>query len=148
MGWLVVGTIIIVPLIEIAVFVKVAGMIGLVPAIAIAIIAGVAGIAMVRQQGFATMQRMRQALDRGEPPVREVFDGACLMIAGGLLLLPGLVSDVFALLLVLPPVRAALRSWLGRHLKPIAGNGGTADRQPRVIEAEFEVLDDKPPRER
>lgn len=136
MGWLILGAIIIVPLIEIAVFVKVAGVVGVLPAILLAVIAGMVGIALLRRQGFSTVERLRRAVERGEPPVREVFDGACLLVAGGLLLLPGLVSDVLALLLLLPPVRAALRAWLGRHARPAAG------APPGVIDGEFRVIDE------
>jgi len=143
MGWLVVGTIIIVPLMEIAVFVKVAGWVGLIPAIGLAVAAGVIGVALLRAQGFSTVARMRAALDRGEPPVREVFDGACLMVAGALLLLPGLVSDVLALLLLPPPIRAALRAWLGRHLRA-GGVVVTGEGRTEVIEGDFRVVDDDP----
>lgn len=142
MGWLVIGAIIIVPLIEIAVFVKVAGALGLGAAVLLAILAGVAGIWLLRRQGFATLNRARASIERGEAPVAEVFDGLCLLLAGGLLLLPGLLSDVLALLLLVPGLRAGLRLWLGRHLKPrgavVAAEGGRAT----IVEGDFRVVDE------
>lgn len=101
-----------VPLIEIAVFIQVGGVIGLWPTIALVILTAVAGTAMLRAQGLATLRRAQASLERGEAPLREVFDGACLLVAGVLLLTPGFVTDAVGLLLFLPPVRNGLRGWL------------------------------------
>src|SRR3546814_5913646 len=62
------------------------------------------------------------SLDRGEPPVGELFDGLCLLAAGGLLLLPGFITDTIGLLLFIPPVRRVLgRAVLAALMK----RGGT-----------------------
>lgn len=141
MAWILLVLIIGLPVLEITVFVKVAGVMGFLPAIALAILSGIAGMALLRGQGLATALRARSLLDKGVMPVAEVFDGICLMVAGGLLLLPGFVSDVLALILLLPPVRAGLRSWLSRRL-PMEGGSPFGDARagqsgPQVIEGEF-----------
>lgn len=151
MAWLVVVGVIALPVIEIALFVKTAQAIGVVATVAAAILAGVVGVALVKRQGLETAMRARSQLDRGELPVGEVFDGLCLAAAGLLLLLPGFFTDILALLLLLPPVRAALRAWLGRHVKavvPSAGPGaGGSGAPPRVIEADYRVVEDDGRRE-
>lgn len=148
MAWLVLAAVIAVPVAEIAVFIKTAQWIGLLPTVAAAIAAGMVGLALVRQQGFELVLRTRAQFERGEVPVAEAFDGLCLALAGGLLLLPGFLSDVLAILLLLPPVRAMLRATLVSHMPPSAhqggpGQGGPGSRQgPQVIEAEYRVVDD------
>ncbi|MEW5728202.1 MAG: FxsA family protein [Pseudomonadota bacterium] len=147
MPWLIVLVLIGLPVVEIALFVKSAQWIGVLPTIALAIAAGMAGVALVRRQGLETMFRARTQLDRGEFPVAEAFDGLCLAFAGALLFLPGFFSDVIALLLLLPPVRAALRLWLAGHVRTVvAAPGpsaqGPADGPPPVIEVDYRVVED------
>lgn len=98
-----------VPVIEIGVFIQVGGLIGLWPTLGIVILTAIAGTALLKQQGLAVMRRAQDSLNRGEMPLREVFDGACLLFAGALLLTPGFVTDAVGLALFLPPVRDALR---------------------------------------
>ncbi|MCZ6846407.1 MAG: FxsA family protein, partial [Alphaproteobacteria bacterium] len=78
-----------VPLVEIALFIKVGGLIGLWPTIAIVIATAVAGTALIRRQGLNTLQRAQQEMDAQRLPVRELFDGICLIFAGAMLLTPG-----------------------------------------------------------
>ncbi len=149
MGWFILLSIIALPLLEVAIFVKAVDAIGILPAIAAAVVAGIAGLALWRHQGLQTALRARQTLDRGQMPVAEVFDGMCLLLAGGLLLLPGFMSDVVGLLLLLPPVRALLRHLLARRMVVV---GGAAPQRPRggptVIEADYtEIVEPgEPPR--
>lgn len=83
-------------------------------------------------------------MDRGEVPVQEVFDGICLAAAGLLLMLPGFFTDMVAVILLLPPVRAALRHWLmGRMTAVTVAGQSPPPGQPPVIDAEYHVVDDK-----
>lgn len=133
MAWIVLLTIIALPVAEIAFFVKVAGLIGILPAILAAILAGMGGLALLRRQGLQTAARAQRSFEKGELPVEQVFDGVCLLVAGALLLLPGFLGDIVALALLLPPVRMVLRRWLGRHLVPRPPR----EPGPPVIEVEF-----------
>jgi UPF0716 protein FxsA len=125
------------PAIEIAVFVEVARWVGWLGAIAGIVLSGMVGIAFLRVQGVAAAHRAQVQLGRGEMPVRELFDGACLAAAGLLFFLPGFVSDLVAIVLLLPPVRMLLR----RHL---AGRLRTATDIPAgtvtIIEGDWQVV--------
>ena len=103
---------IITPIVEIAVFIEIGGQIGLWPTLAIVVITAMVGTALLRAQGLATFAQAQQSLARGEFPLRQVFDGACLLVAGALLLTPGFVTDGIGLALFLPPVRNLLGRWL------------------------------------
>lgn len=146
MPWLIVLVLIGLPVVEIALFVKSAQWIGVLPTIALAIAAGMAGVALLRRQGLDTMFRARAQMDRGEVPVAEAFDGICLAFAGALLFLPGFFSDIVALALLFPPVRAALRLWLAGHLRVVvpapAPGAGRDNGPPPVIEADYQIMDD------
>lgn len=150
MAWMVLLGVIAIPVVEIALFIKSAQWVGLLPTIVLAIGAGAVGIAMVRRQGLELLLRARTQVDQGEMPVREVFDGICLATAGVLLVLPGFFTDILAILLLLPPVRAALRLWLGQRVSAVAAarsshpaNDGAPGGGPQVIEAEYRVIEDR-----
>lgn len=139
-----------VPLIEIAVFIEVGGRIGLASTLAVVVATALAGTYMLRLQGLSTLHRAQSAMNRGELPLREVFDGLCLLVAGALLLTPGFVTDAIGGSLFVPPVRAGLRQLLGRwfvtsgrvHMHHGRGPGPGRYSDGSTIDGEFEDLDD------
>lgn len=162
MGFLILLAFIMVPIAEIAVFIKAGDLIGLWPTIAAVVLTAIIGTAMLRQQGLATLVRLRATMDRGELPVRELFDGACLLLAGALLLTPGFLTDAVGFLLLVPPVRALAGAALWHRMQR-SGNfsvhvgGMQADgredmhgnRRPPpgggpVVDADYEVVDKDP----
>ena len=157
MGLIILFLMIVVPIIEIAVFIQVGGWIGLWPTLGTVILTAMAGTALLRQQGFATLRRAQESLAAGRFPVTEVFDGLCLVVAGALLLTPGFVTDAVGLLLFVPALRSLLRDTLGRYLlqtgrvqmysntPPPPGGTGSAPGTGPVIEGEFEEVDEKRP---
>ncbi len=99
-----------VPIIEIAVFVQVGGEIGLWNTIGIVILTAVLGTWLLRREGISILFRIRENLEANRVPVKEMFDGVCLVVAGALLLTPGFVTDAVGFLLFVPPVRHYLAS--------------------------------------
>ena len=100
------------------------------------------------------------AVAKGQPPVAAVVDGAFLVVAGALLITPGLISDTVAILLLIPPVRHLVARWLVyammRRAQVSVGvfQAATEARGPHgpsrppsgegpVIEGEFERMDEK-----
>lgn len=156
---------IVVPIVEIALFIQAGQLIGFWPTIAITIGTAIAGSFLMRVQGFATLNRFSQAAQRGEVPVTPVIDGIGIFAAGLLLLTPGLLTDTIGLLLFVPPFRRGLAKWAfgkalesGRvHVRTYGANssGGTKPQGPPprgdkgfrkaddVIDAEFETIDPK-----
>ncbi len=106
----------IVPIVELAVIIQVGQAIGVVPTIATLIGVSVVGSWLVKREGMGVWRRFRQQMEAGHVPGRELADGVMIMLAGALLLTPGFVTDVFGILLLLPPVRAAIRVSALRHL--------------------------------
>jgi UPF0716 protein FxsA len=103
------------PLVEIAVFLQVVQWIGVLDTLAVMLAISLVGAWLVKRQGVGTLARMRRELDDGRIPTGPMTDGGLLALAGLLLFVPGFVTDAFGLLLLLPPVRALVRTWLGRR---------------------------------
>jgi len=103
---------ILVPLAELAILIKVGEVIGIGATILLVVSTAVIGVSLLKRQGLAALSRARASLDAGEFPVESVVDGACLLVAGALLLTPGLLTDTLGFSLLIPPVRLALARWV------------------------------------
>lgn len=136
------------PLLEIALLIKVGQTIGFWPTIVILIAAAVLGIVVVRQQGLSIVSRAFAVMNEGKPPIEPVFDGFVIIMAGFLLMVPGLLTDAAGLLLLIPPVRRRTIAWATSGLFAASGGSGAqAGRETRpnmVIEGTYERLSDAP----
>lgn len=140
MALFVLAFILLLPLLEIFIFIRVGGAIGAPLVILLTVASAAGGIALVRLQGFGTLVRARAEIDAGRPPVAEALHGALLVVAGLLLLIPGFLTDMAGALLLVPPLRRRLVGGLVRH----AGQG----RRPVIIEADYwhhDAADAPPP---
>jgi UPF0716 protein FxsA len=106
---------IVVPLVELYAIIQVGQAIGPLPTIGLLLLDSIIGSVLLRSQGRAAWRRFQEALASGRPPAREVADGALIILGGALLLTPGFVTDVFGLVLLIPPTRAVVRRVLARH---------------------------------
>jgi UPF0716 protein FxsA len=104
------------PFFELVVLIKIGAAIGALNTIGLMILSAIVGTALVRAQGLAVLGRVRDSLARDIFPAKAMFDGMCLLAAGVLFIIPGFVTDAIGLLLVLPPVRALLRTLIWRYL--------------------------------
>ena len=137
-----------VPLLEIALFIKVGGWLGLGPTLALIVLTAVVGAWMLRQQGIGVLMRAQRQLAEGALPVTEVFEGLCLVIAGALLLTPGFFTDGVGALLLVPAIRRMLyrqvRARIEPHLVDVSSSGAPsppgAGRGP-IIDTEYEEVD-------
>jgi UPF0716 protein FxsA len=105
------------PVAELVVAIKVAEAIGVLLTV-LALIAGwPLGLWLLRAEGRGAMRRLNAAVTAGRPPGREVLDGALVLVGGFLLIVPGFITDVLGLALLLPPGRAAARVAIVRNLR-------------------------------
>ena len=138
------------PVLELFVFVKVSGAIGFFPALLLIIVGSMLGVLVLRVAGLATALRARESLNRGELPAQTMLEGLMMALAGGLLILPGFISDVLGLVLLLPFTRKLLAGKMRQRAfaDDLQPRGRPAPRQPLgregdVIEGEFEHRDNK-----
>lgn len=139
---------IIIPLLELMVFAAVGEEIGLFNTLFLALITAIIGGAIVKHQGMHTIMNMRAAMDQGKMPLSEMFDGFCLIVSGACLITPGFVTDTVGFLLLIPPVRAAMKHVVQNHTNwSVSAQEfrGHSTRDPNIIEGEYEEVDDKKP---
>jgi UPF0716 protein FxsA len=105
------------PIAELFVLIKVAEAIGVLYAILLLLASWPLGTWTLRAQGRAAWGRLSAAVAAGRSPGREVLDGALVLIGGVLLIIPGFISDLIGALALLPPTRALLRRQLARNLQ-------------------------------
>jgi UPF0716 protein FxsA len=103
---------IVVGLIEITVMIQVGQWLGVVNTIGLLLLVSVVGAFVVKHQGVGVLRRIQQQRFAGQVPAAPVFDGALILLAGLLLLIPGFVTDAVGLLLLIPPVRAGVRRFV------------------------------------
>lgn len=141
------------PVLELYTFFKVSTAIGFFPALLMIIVGSALGVLVMRVAGLATVLRTREALQRGEMPAEQMFDGLMFAIGGGLLLVPGFISDVLGVICLMPFTRNILSRKIRERAKaqamrqrafaddlqprgPTAGPAAQPRRQPEVIEGE------------
>lgn len=146
MAWLLFSLFIAVPLLEIFAFIEVGSTIGALPTLALIVLTAVAGVLLVRWQGIKVILDARQSLARNELPLAAVLNGALLLLAGLLLLIPGFVTDAAGFLLLIPPVRSLVASRISDWLRVrtvVRARAYTGPRgRPAVIEGEAVEIDE------
>ncbi|WP_404341434.1 FxsA family protein [Pseudoalteromonas mariniglutinosa] len=149
---------ILVPIVEIALLIQVSEVIGGLATIILVIVTAIIGAKLVRQQGMDALQNVQKQMAQGQMPAKELFTGLCVIIAGVLLLTPGIMTDLFGFLLLTPAVRNKLAAGLASqatvrmsaqvqhgqsHFQHHQTTDNTNDRaeQPTTIDGEFKRKD-------
>ncbi|UJW84337.1 FxsA family protein [Devosia sp. SL43] len=107
---------ILLPIIEIAIFIKVGQTIGLFPTLGLVIGAAVLGGLLLRQQGLSVLTQLRSNVNSGRMPGKTIADAMMIGLASIFLVLPGFLSDIVALALLVPPVRSWIYSTLASRV--------------------------------
>lgn len=102
---------------ELWVLVEVAVRIGVLETLALLVLMPIVGTWLVKRAGLTVFRRVQATLDAGGVPHREVVDGFLLLIAGVLLIVPGFITGAVGLVLLVPPIRFAVRTMLLRSFK-------------------------------
>ena len=132
--WVLALLFVVLPVIEIYVLIQIGQTIGAWWTVLVLVADGILGSWLMKREGTKAWRALREALDHGRMPARELADGALILVGGTLLLTPGFVSDAAGLFLVLPFTRPVARGALTRFLtrKFLSGPGapGFASRRP------------------
>ena len=100
------------PLVELAILIYLGTLIGALYTILIVVATGFAGALLARNQGLATLSRIRSSVQRGFMPSDDLFQGG-LILAGGLLLLtPGIITDLVGFAMLIPQTRTIIAKWV------------------------------------
>lgn len=123
-----------IPLIELALLIKVGQWIGPIPTILLVIVTGILGASLARWQGFLVYNRIQQELNAGRMPTRDMVDGLLILVGGIVLLTPGLLTDLCGFALLLPPVRSQIRKGLQKKFIERAQPGMRQTHDPTIID--------------
>ena len=142
-----------VPIIEIALFIQVGGLIGLWPTLAIVVLTAVAGTALMRSQGAQAWMEIQRSFGEMRDPTRPLAHGVMILVAGMLLLTPGFFTDTLGLLLLVPGIRERLMTRLasrvsvqrfGMHAGVRPGPRHRAPDDDGIIDGDYSVAPDDP----
>lgn len=113
----------VVPLTELFILFRIGSYLGFFTTIGIVIGTGIVGAYHAKQQGFKVLQRIQSEISQGRFPADNLLDGFLLLIAGIVLLTPGLLTDLLGLSLLFPFSRTRIRSWLKDKFSDMIHNG-------------------------
>lgn len=134
----------IIPLIEIALFIQVGGLIGLWPTLLIVVLTAILGTIMVKSQGLAVLDQLRGSLEQVRDPTEPIIHGAMILFSGALLLTPGFFTDAVGFALLVPGIRTAIFQAVRKRITIVSASHGRETPRPAediVIDAEYEDLD-------
>jgi len=126
---------VVVPLLEIAIVIRVGQVIGGWPTVLLLLAESLLGAVIVRREGARSWAALRSTFRSGRLPTRELADGALVLVGGTLLLTPGFLTDIAGFFLVLPITRPLARRWLLTLVERrtrAAARGRSSRRPPRV----------------
>ena len=127
-------TIILVPIIEIYLFIKIGSQIGAFNTISLIFITAVIGVIYARYEGLNTLKSGISGMIKNEVPAYEIISGAAIAFAAILLIVPGFATDIIGFLIIFPLTRKII---FGRFLKKFKNE--TSNKKP-YIDGEYEDI--------
>ena len=113
----------IVPLAELYILIKIGSHIGGFNTKLLVLMTTVLGALLARLQGLRTLRQIQLSLSQGQIPAEELIDGVLILFGGILLVMPGVLTDLFALVLLLPFTRTYFKRWLRRRFDRMMASG-------------------------
>ncbi len=106
-----------VPLIELFILLRIGAVIGSINTILLVIFTGIAGAYLAQNEGIRTFHKIRDMMAQGRMPGDVLLDALLILIAGFVLLTPGIMTDLLGLLLLFPATRIKIRNRLKNYLE-------------------------------
>ena len=129
-------TIILVPIVEIYLFIKIGSQIGAFNTISLIFITAITGIFYARYEGLNTLKSGISQLIKNEIPAYEIISGATITFAAFLLIIPGFATDLIGFLLILPLTRKIILLKITKKFK------NKSTKKKNYIDGEFEDIED------
>ncbi|WP_320044861.1 FxsA family protein [uncultured Desulfobacter sp.] len=112
-----------IPVAELYILIHLGGIIGGFNTIILVILTGFLGAYLARMEGLNTMMKVRRNLNQGLMPAEDLLDAFIILIAGLVLITPGLLTDTAGLFLLWPPTRNKFKRFLRKKFDEMAANG-------------------------
>jgi len=108
---------------ELYLLIKIGSHIGGFSTVLLVVMTAVLGAWLARLQGLRTLRQIQLSLSQGQIPAEEMIDGVLILTGGILLVTPGVLTDLFALVLLVPYTRTYFKRWLRRRFDRRMGSG-------------------------
>lgn len=105
----------VVPLVELMILLRIGAWLGWLPTLGLVVATGLLGAILTRREGLKAVSRINQELDRGEMPTSAMADGVLILLAGVVLITPGVLTDICGFALLIPPMRRWIKRRLARY---------------------------------
>lgn len=148
--WLLIAFVM-VPVIEIALFIQVGGLIGTLPTLGVVLLTAILGTWMVRTQGRLALGNLQKSFSQLKDPTEPLAHGAMVLVSGVLLLTPGFFTDAMGFALLVPQVRTAVFNYFRSRMKVNSFSMGStqnidetryqSQHEGEVIDGEFHEID-------
>ncbi|RIJ66727.1 FxsA family protein [Rummeliibacillus sp. POC4] len=110
-----------VPIVELTVVLLSGKLIGMIPTMFLIVVTGLLGIYIAKSKGLNAFQQLKAAIENGQAPGDAIIDGVLTFIGSIILVLPGFISDIIGILLIIPITRKlfkpAIYYWLRKKMK-------------------------------
>lgn len=113
------------PLIELFLLIEIGRLIGALNTVLIVVATAILGASLAKREGLVTWSKIRMNLSQGRMPAEELFDGLLILIAGVVLITPGLITDTFGFLLLIRPTRRFFKRLLKKKFGDWIDRGHT-----------------------
>jgi len=114
---------ILVPIAELALLIEIGDRVGLPATLALIVSTGALGAYLARHQGLGVLAKIRSEMNEGRLPTGQVVDGALILVAGAVLMTPGVLTDALGFFCLVPPGRRLLKKYLSRRFEGAAQSG-------------------------
>ena len=103
---------VVLPILELALLLRVGEYLHVGGTLALVLLTGIVGAALAKWQGLRTFNLMQRDVAEGKIPAPHLIDGVLILLAGAVLMTPGLLTDAVGFLLLIPATRAMTKRWL------------------------------------
>ncbi len=117
---------VIVPAVELGLLIQIGRLVGTLPTLGLIVLTGVLGASLARWQGLSVVRQVQAEMDDGRIPAGPVVDGIIILVAGAVLMTPGLLTDLFGFFCLVPVGRRLLKGYLKRWLERAVRRGNAA----------------------
>jgi UPF0716 protein FxsA len=111
------------PLLELYILIKIGSYLGAFLTIALIIFTALLGLLLARFEGLRTWHQIRHSLSQGIVPAEEMLDSVLIFAGGVLFVIPGVITDFVALVLLIPFTRTIFKRWLRRRFDRMVERG-------------------------
>ena len=113
----------VIPIAELALLIEIGRHIGTLATVALIFVTALLGSYLARQQGLSVLRNMQTEMARGRLPAGSIIDGVLILLAGAVLITPGILTDVFGFLILVPGTRRLLKAFLWKRLEKAVKQG-------------------------